>query len=179
VTLSYPSRRSTRLRDYDYAQAGAYFVTICTQDRLPLLGSVTDGRMHLSPAGEMVARVWSTLGQYYAGVSLDSFTVMPNHLHGIIVLSEPPQRGEEPGESATPAPSLSFVVGRFKSFTTHEYGKGAREQGWPRYRDRFWQARFYDHVIRNERGLDAIREYIANNPLKWELDRLNPDFRAS
>jgi REP element-mobilizing transposase RayT len=66
-------------------------------------------------------------------------------------------------------------MGRFKSFTTHEYGKGVRGQGWPPYQRRFWQHRYHDHVIRNEREPKAIREYIVNNPLKWDLDLENPE----
>jgi hypothetical protein len=79
------------------------------------------------------------------------------------------------GETRQEPISLSTVMQRFKSFTTYEYGKGVRSSGWPRYPGRLWQHRFYEHVIRNERELDALREYIANNPLKWHLDRENPD----
>jgi REP element-mobilizing transposase RayT len=80
-------RRSIRLRGYDYAQAGAYFVTICTQDRECLLGWIVDGKMRLSEAGRMVQSVWDELPARYPGVDVDEFVVMPNHIHGIIVLT--------------------------------------------------------------------------------------------
>jgi putative transposase len=204
---SYPSRRTTRLRDYDYSQAGAYFVTLCIEQRLPLLGGIRDGQVELSPAGTMVATVWSQLDRYYP-VGVDAFVVMPNHLHGILVLGEGaredrdgatvptipgfptmPASSTAPTVPATPtvpivstdtivpprSMSLSTIIQRFKTFTMHEYGKGVAAEGWPRYPGRLWQVRFHDHVIRNERELAAIREYIANNPLQWQLDRENPE----
>jgi REP element-mobilizing transposase RayT len=159
--------------------------------RLPLLGQITDGQVILSPAGTMVATVWSNLGRYYP-VEVDAFVVMPNHIHGILVLAEAARGsrdgadrdGEDRDGATVPtmrtvragAISLSTVIQRFKTFTMHEYGKGVARDDWPRYPGRLWQHRFHDHVIRNERELAAIREYIANNPLQWELDRENPDY---
>jgi len=84
---SYPSRRTTRLRNYDYSQAGAYFVKLCVEQRICCLSRITEGELCLSPAGEMVHSVWGNLGKYYPGVSVDDHVVMPNHLHGIIVLA--------------------------------------------------------------------------------------------
>ncbi len=230
MTSSYPTRRSIRLRDYDYSQPGAYFVTLCIEQRLPLLGKVVDGEVALSPAGEMVATVWQNLAVYY-GVGIDAFVVMPNHLHGIVVLTAgedngtsmsasggvgaptmPPSRamvcgadgdrshvptpglslstgaerrdvqppslrppaGRDKGSGLTPPGSLSTLILRFKTFTAHEYGRGVAAEAWPRYPGRLWQNRFHEHVIRNERDLYAIREYIVNNPLQWHLDRENP-----
>jgi REP element-mobilizing transposase RayT len=175
-TPVYPTRRSTRLRGYDYAQAGAYFVTLCVAGRLSLLGQVTAGEIHLSPAGTMVAEVWSGLDRHYP-VGVDAFVVMPTHVHGILVLGEDCDGDGLRHGSTAPAPSLSLstLVQRFKTFTQHEYGRGVASQGWPRYSGRLWQQRFYDHVVRSERDLAAIREYIANNPLQWQLDRENPE----
>lgn len=79
-------RRSLRLQGYDYSMAGAYFVTICTQDRGCLFGDVVDGAMRLNEAGEMVATLWDGLAARFSGVGIDRFVVMPNHLHGILVL---------------------------------------------------------------------------------------------
>ena len=87
MTASVRGRRSIRLRGYDYSQAGAYFVTICVQDRACVFGNVVDGRMCLSAAGLMVRRVWDELPRFYAGVGIDAFVVMPNHVHGIVFLS--------------------------------------------------------------------------------------------
>jgi REP element-mobilizing transposase RayT len=122
----------------------------------------------------MVAAVWGDLGTHYSGVEVDSYVVMPNHLHGIILLA-----GDEPGSSPKRSSlSISEVMRRFKSFTTHEYGVGVRQHGWPAYPGKLWQARFYDRIIRNERELVAIRQYIEQNPQRWELDSLNPALRG-
>jgi REP element-mobilizing transposase RayT len=174
TVTSYPSRRTTRLHRYEYSQAGAYFVTLCIEQRQSLLGRITDGQIHLSPAGTMVAGVWSRLAQYYP-VEGDAFVVMPNHLHGILVLEEG-ARGERDGVTVpTSSMSLSTIIQRFKTFTMHEYGHGVATGEWPRYQGRLWQHRFHEHVVRNERDLDAIREYIANNPRQWQMDRENPE----
>jgi REP element-mobilizing transposase RayT len=122
----------------------------------------------------MVAKVWSGLGLHYP-VGVDAFVVMPNHVHGILVLGQHGNADRDGAAVPTPALSLSTVVQRFKTFTMHEYGRGVTSQGWPRYPGRLWQQRFHDHIVRDERDLAAIREYIANNPLRWRLDRENPE----
>jgi REP element-mobilizing transposase RayT len=191
-------RRSLRLKGYDYAHAGAYFVTICTQDRACLFGNIVDGEMRLNDAGRMVRSVWDEMPGRYPGIETDAFVVMPNHVHGIVVLvaSNPcvgvgpcayPDHGQTPERIAEPADvegqpqwvaptglSLSDMVHRFKTLTTKRYTDGVKERGWPAFRGRLWQRNYYDHVIRNERELDKIREYIATNPLRWALDRENP-----
>lgn len=174
---SYPSRRSIRLPGYDYSQPGAYFVTLCIEQRLPLLGAIIDDEVDLSPAGAMVATIWSGLGERYPGVSVDAYTVMPNHLHGILWLFDPSESADEHVISPDHASALSLptVIQRFKTYTAHLYGKGVASDQWSRYRGRLWQHRFHEHVIRNERDLQAIREYIANNPRQWRLDRENPE----
>jgi putative transposase len=170
---SYPTRRSIRLTGYDYSRPGAYFVTLCVEQRLPLLGSVIGDEVHWSAAGEMVARIWANLGTHYPGVSVDASIVMPNHLHGILVLSPPCETGDD--SDTRKVLSLSTVIQRFKTYTAHCYGQGVASEHWPRYPGRLWQHRFYEHVIRNDHDLQAIGEYIANNPHQWALDRLNPD----
>ncbi|HPN32919.1 MAG TPA: hypothetical protein PK843_00255 [bacterium] len=86
-------RRSIRLKGYDYSQAGAYFVTICTQNRQCLFGDVTDGEMRLNAAGQMVQSVWDELPLFYPGVDIDEFVVLPNHVHGIVILVGAAPRG--------------------------------------------------------------------------------------
>jgi len=168
-------------------------VTLCIERRLPLLGTVEDADVRFSAAGEMVAGVWGGLGSYYPGVEIDAYIVMPNHLHGIVVLETSlradrdgatvptPASQRVPGSvpDGKPALSLSTVMQRFKTFTMHKYGVGVRSQGWPPYPGRLWQHRFHEHVIRNQRDLTVIREYIANNPHQWLLDLENPDRRAT
>jgi putative transposase len=114
---------------------------------------------------------------------VDAFVVMPNHVHGVLVLGEDrvgdaDRRRRRRGTVRTPSLSLSTIVQRFKTFTMHEYGCGVASQGWPRYPGRLWQQRFYGHMVRSERDLAAIREYIANNPLHWQLERENPERRG-
>ncbi len=158
---SYPSRRAPRLREYDYAQPGAYFVTLCVHDHSCLFGAITSGAMHQSVTGAMAASIWEGLPDHYAGIELDAWMLMPNHLHGIVVLLDPaPHAG---------ALTLSQLIGRYKSFTTHEYqriGTGPTTDARP-----LWQRSFHERVIRNGRELDAVRAYILNNPVKWQVDR--------
>ncbi len=158
---SYPQRHHPRLPGYDYHTPGSYFVTICTQDRLRLFGSVAGGRMSLSPAGAMVRDVWDEVVAGHLGVSIDTLEVMPDHLHGIIVLEDDQQR----------TLSLSDVLHRYKSLTTKRYARGVHDQSWPRFVGRLWQESFYDRVIRREEELDAVRRYIVENPMRWELRR--------
>jgi len=100
-------RRSIRLKNYDYSQAGAYFVTICTHGHIHLFGEVVDGEMRLNPFGEIVQAVWFDLPQHYGHVQLDAFVVMPNHVHGIIVLTADPVVGA----GLNPAPT--YLTGPF------------------------------------------------------------------
>jgi putative transposase len=177
-------RCSIRLRGYDYTQPGAYFVTICTQNRACLLGQMIDGAMVLSDAGRMVQTVWDEIPVHYAGVAIDAFVVMPNHIHGIIVLvgaapcGRPPLGRAPLGQAQGPAPtigiSLPDVVHRFKTMTTKRYADGVKQRGWPLFPGQLWQRNYYEHIIRDEESLNRIRQYIADNPAQWELDRENP-----
>jgi putative transposase len=184
-------RSSLRLDGYDYAQAGAYFVTICTQNRACLFGDAAHEEIRLSDAGRMVQAVWDEMPDHYPGIGTDAFVVMPNHIHGIIVIIGPspvvgagpracPNYGQitkrigQPQGVAPTGLSLSDMVHRFKTLTTTRYADGVRKRGWAPFDGRLWQRNYYEHVIRNERELDRTREYIATNPLKWALDRENP-----
>ncbi len=166
-------RRTIRLRGYDYSTVGAYFVTICVNRRGCLLGKVVDGEMQLNNAGRMVRSVWDEMPEHYPGVEIDEFAVMPNHIHGIVFLvgAGPRARtkGRQPQEVA-PTLSLPDVVHRFKTMTTHQYTRGVKEYGWTPFPGKLWQRNYYDHIIRNEDDLNALREYIVNNPVKWETD---------
>ena len=129
-------RRSIRLKQYDYTQTGAYFVTACTQNRECFFGEIVDGVMRLTDVGEMIQKVWQELSEYYAGVGIDAFTIMPNHIHGIIVLTPVgagpgacPATGRPRGVAPT-VMSLPDVVHRFKSLTTALYRQGVNENGW-------------------------------------------------
>jgi REP element-mobilizing transposase RayT len=145
------------LADYDYTTAGFYFVTLCTQDRLPLLGRVIDGEMFLSPAGEMVHRVCQDMVPRYR-TPVSTLVVMPDHLHAIVSLD---------GDGT----SLSTVMRGIKSLSTVEYGRGVDSSGWPAFKGRLWQKGLYDRVIRDEEELRAVREYTVQNAMRWWLKR--------
>ncbi|MEA1958148.1 MAG: transposase [Chloroflexota bacterium] len=138
-------RRSIRLKEYDYSQAGAYFVTICTQNRECLLGEMVNGEMRLNNAGRMIQSVWDDIPKHYAGIETDAFIIMPNHIHVIIVLvgATPCGRPDSnKGQARGPAPtedttlSLSGVVHRFKTMTTKRYTDGVKQNGWSAFKRR-------------------------------------------
>jgi len=177
-------RHSIRLKGYDYSRAGVYFVTICTQNRRCLFGHVVDWEMVLNDAGRMVETVCGKMPAHYPGIDTDLFQIMPNHIHGIIIVGaglracpDDYQPGDKNGQPQGVAPTLSLsdVVHRFKTLTTKRYTDGVKQHGWPPFPGRLWQRNYFEHIVRNEDELNRIREYITNNPMKWELDRENPD----
>jgi putative transposase len=147
-------RRSTRLRDYDYSQAGAYFVTIVTHSHRSFFGQIADGAVRLNEAGQITAQCWLQLPERLAHLELDEFAVMPNHLHGILVLDN--------AQSAT----LGQIIRTFKAKASHTIGDAGTL-------DFAWQRNYHDRIIRNQRELDAIRQYIAYNPANWDFDKEN------
>ena len=183
-------RRSIRLQGYDYTRQGAYFVTICTRNRECLLGDIVEGRRHLSEAGRLAQAVWEDLPHHYPHVQIDVWVIMPNHMHGIIILTEAQtteddvQSGADPkinvGAGLKPAPTaatrhgLSEIVRAFKTFSARRINALHNTVGTP-----FWQRNYYEHVIRNESALDRIRQYIVDNPARWPEDPENPAVRDS
>jgi REP element-mobilizing transposase RayT len=171
-------RRSIRLRDYDYASCGAYFVTVCTHERECLFGGVAGDIMELSAAGRMVADVWHGLPGRFPQVMTDEFVVMPNHVHGIIflvgaLLAAPGFKHQGAASSApapTPnAPTLGLIMRMFKSLSAISVNRILDRTERP-----LWQRNFYEHIVRDENELTGIREYIRFNPLKWPDDAENP-----
>jgi putative transposase len=131
----------------------------------------------LNDAGRMVATIWRDLPTRFAGIDIDVFVVMPNHLYGIVVLRD--DLGKQ-GDVGTPlvGARLGAIIGAFKSITTVEYGVGARTHGWMAFRGRLWQRNYYEHVVRDEADLTRIRRYVDENPLRWDLDDEHPDRNA-
>ena len=165
-------RKSTRLPEYDYSQQGAYFVTVCVQNREGLLGRIFKGEMHLNQAGIAVARWWKELEKKFPLVKIDEYyVVMPNHCHGIVFISEPSGPDVEGGHAGPP---LQRVVQWFKTMSMNEYIHGVKEHSWKPFKGHLWQRSFYEHVIRNDEALNRIREYIKYNPQRWDLDQENP-----
>ncbi len=184
-----PRRRSIRLHGFDYSRQGAYFVTICTRNRECLLGDVAEGVMRLNEVGQLAQAAWEDLPRHYPHVVLDAWTVMPNHVHGIVVLSdgvaEPTvgagfkpaptsARAARHGPPSQPAPGttrhgLPEVVRAFKTFSARRINALRGAVGTP-----FWQRNYYEHIIRDDQSLNRIRQYIEDNPAQWHRDPENP-----
>jgi uncharacterized protein (TIGR00252 family) len=164
-------RKSPRLPDYDYSQEGAYFVTLCLQGRKCLLGEILDSTMRFNQAGAMMGKWWKELERKFPSVKTDYHVVMPNHFHGIVFIASPEAPVDKGGHVGPP---LQRIVQWFKTMTTNEYIHGVKEHGWTAFQGNLWQRSFYDHIIRDEDSLNRIRDYITNNPLRWQLDRENP-----
>jgi len=181
-------RRSIRLKGYDYSQAGAYFVTICTRNRECLFGDIVDAEMRLNDAGHMVWDLWQKIPGHFPHADIDEFVVMPNHVHGIIVIvgaqfiapldCDAMNRNKIQG-AMNHAPTsrdainnkkpVGEIVRAFKARFTHAINNIRNTQGHP-----VWQRNYYEHIIRNEEEMDRIREYIIENPVKWAEDVDNP-----
>jgi len=175
--ISPKRRRSIRLKGFDYSISGTYFITICVQNMECRLGQVIDGEMRENHAGIMVGRIWHSLSNRYNCVELDSMIVMPNHLHGIIILTSEEDYIEDhafPDNRAgtRPAPTIGDIVGAYKSLTTNEYIQGVRDGKFPPFKTRLWQRNYWERIVRNERELEAIRQYIGSNPASWQKDEL-------
>ena len=244
------NRRSIRLKEYDYGEAGAYFVTICTQHKECLFGDIGDGEMGLNEAGKMVVQWYRELENKFPHIKCDTFVCMPNHIHFIVINTgvrkdvgadlrvcpdsthinpnKPGRRaytGEHVGadlrvcpnsthinpnkpggraytgeHTGSPLPNsthshpgkpggciylgehagspLPDVVQWFKTMSTNAYIRGVKQYQWPSFPGKLWQRNYYEHVIRNEKSCNKIREYIMNNPAQWHFDHENPDVTA-
>lgn len=170
-------RRSIRLHGYDYAQAGSYFVTICTKDRACLFGEIVDCVVRLNDCGVIVERVWTSIPKHFPRVVIDEFVVMPNHVHGVLtVISIDDGRGtacrapaQERFGRPTPA-TIPTIVRSIKSAATKEINELRGTPG-----GAVWQRNYYEHIIRNDDSLNRIRQYIRDNPAHWVLDQENPN----
>ncbi len=182
-------RRSIRLKHYDYSQPGAYFITICTHHHKCIFGEIFDGKIRLNEYGKTVERCWTAIPENFPGTELDRYVIMPNHIHGIIVINDtidknhhpnPPPNNvranhelpnnvgaihELPLQSERRQMTIPKIIGRFKMNSAKEVNQIRKTMGFP-----LWQRNYYEHIIRNEREMYKIREYIINNPLKWEFD---------
>ena len=166
-------RRSIRLKDYDYSQEGAYFITVCSRNKETLFGGVTEGKMQLNGYGKVVNDFWGNIPLHFPSVDTDVFVVMPNHVHGIILINNV-CRGvvTSPAMGEVTSPLRKISLGQLVAFYKYQTTKLINQ-----IRDTpgvtVWQRNYYDHVIRNDEDLNEIREYILTNPLKWDLDSDN------
>ncbi|AFZ27114.1 transposase [Cylindrospermum stagnale PCC 7417] len=176
-------RRSLRLRGYDYSQAGAYFITICTNKRKCLFGNIANNEVNLNELGNIVLDFWYSLPSKYPNIELDEFIIMPNHLHGIIVITDLETIYKSHSQQLTNVGTihelslrerrnilLPKVIGYFKMNAAKAINQKISASG-----TSLWQGNYYEHIVRNESELERIRQYIVNNPLKWALDCDNPD----
>ena len=184
-------RRSIRLKGYDYASAGAYYVTIVAWHREFLFGEGVNKEMVLSRYGEIVQKWWEEIPVHFPDVETGAFIVMPNHVHGIIVIAERRGTGTVPREygineisndndtcpeiqgGETPplrAPTLGQIIAYFKYQSTKEMNK-VENTGTV---TKFWQRNYYEHIIRDETDLQNKTNYIESNPLLWDEDDENP-----
>lgn len=174
-------RQSIRLKGYDYSQAGAYFVTICTQNRECLFGDIVGGAMRLNDAGQMIRAVWHQIPDHFLNADIDEFIVMPNHFHGIIVINNagaqfiapcdrhPTNQNNKEGAINHAPTAVGEIVRAFKARCTHAINQIQNTPGHP-----VWQRNYYEHVIRSEEGMNRIRQYISENPMGWSEDENNP-----
>jgi len=164
---SYPQRKHNRLDGYDYSLAGAYFVTICVHDRVCLFGCIDSGQMQLSPFGTIVQEEWLRTGKMRPNVILDEFVVMPNHLHGVVMIDYPLLGHRQPGEAKQ---CLDRIVAGFKAACVRRINEARGYKAIP-----VWQKSFHDEIIRNEQHMVNVRQYVVDNVEQWAFDHENPD----
>lgn len=172
------NRRSIRLKGYDYSQNGYYFVTICVQDREEVFGVIGKGEMKFNEVGEMIDSWWNKIPQKFYSRQIDDYVVMPNHIHGIIVIvgADPCVCPENYDTAITKGEHMGSPLHKtiqwFKTMTTNDYLRKVKQNNWPRFNKRLWQRNYYEHIIRNERDYWAIKQYIQDNLRTWEKDEL-------
>jgi REP element-mobilizing transposase RayT len=169
---------SARAQWWDYGWNGAYFITICTADREHFFGEIKNGKMILSPTGVIADLLWHEITNHSKFVELGDFVVMPNHIHGILILDKPNEfvvnenkqtidenektigqnRFQNIGKN-----TVSSIIGSYKSAVTKHANRLGLKNG--------WQTRFHDHIIRNDAEYQRISNYIVNNPNKWIEDK--------
>ena len=178
-------RKSIRLKGYDYSQPGMYFITVAVKNRKCVLGKIVNNEMILSELGKIVQSEWLNIPTRFTNVQLDEFIVMPNHLHGIInvgatlavtqndnAVTQNDMNREKTG--ASPAPTLGDIVGAFKLLTVNHWLEFINKNNL-NISCKFWQRNYYEEIIRNKVALQNIRQYIKDNPLKWNENTENSD----
>jgi REP element-mobilizing transposase RayT len=190
---------SARLKHWDYRWGGAYLITICTKDRRPYFGKIEDGKMILSNLGVLADVCWHEIKNHHRNVELGEFVVMPNHIHGILILDDHPNTGENDHANVNGngggnggdgngndhanvetghALSLQVPQRRFQNIGKNSISAmvGGYKAAVTKHANRLglefaWQTRFHDHIIRNAQAFETISLYIINNPMNWEKDK--------
>jgi REP element-mobilizing transposase RayT len=181
-SLSFGHRKSIRLPGYDYAQSGAYFVTLCTHKHRCLFGRIVEEKMVLNHLGHIVQEEWVRSADIRKEIDLDAYVVMPNHIHGIVFIdsyrvaeevndSFQEKKAHVSQQKGPTKKSLSSMVAGFKSAVTKRQRALAGQT-----KESVWQRNYYEHIIRNDVEFQMVREYIVTNPISWERDKLHPVF---
>jgi putative transposase len=162
-------RRSIRLPEYDYSKPGAYFITICLFNKDLIFGIIKNGKIILSEIGMIAKKYLEGIPNHFENIFMDNYVIMPNHIHFIISIAgvqnfEPLQHHYQ---KIIPK-SVGSIIRAFKAAVTHR----CRVDGFENFK---WQRNYFEHIIRNDKDLFRIREYIQNNPLRWKLDEENPN----
>ena len=165
IDVEMPNRKPNRIAGYDYSQSGAYFITICTQDRKKILSRISVGTplpgcpqepcVELLWHGEVADKYIRQVDAFYEHLSIDQYVIMPDHIHLLITIHD----GHPERCVPTRTSEIARFVGTFKRFCNKEYGSN------------IWQSRYYDHVIRNQQDYNEVWEYIENNPTKWAINK--------
>lgn len=164
-----PQRKQIRLVGYDYTAAGGYFITICAYQRQHLFGTIVEGTMQLSAIGLLVEQEWTATPIHRPYLRLDAFTIMPNHVHGVVFIEDPSALPNDRAQHAAPLPSgsLGAFVRAFKSAVSR---RSKIELG---FQQPIWQRNFHERIIRNADEYDKIAAYVISNPANWQSDSLN------
>jgi REP element-mobilizing transposase RayT len=177
-------RKPIRLKEFDYTQPGAYFVTVVSHRRKNIFGEIIDGEMNLDQAGKIVEKTWQNIPMHFPNTSCEIFVVMPNHIHGIIDINNDqivearhasPLRSKNLKSQSVKSDgvkpqSLGAIIGSFKSAVTKQLHQTKIIN-----QEKIWQRNYYEHIIRDEQDYQQIVEYILSNPFNWEFDHENPE----
>ncbi len=169
-----PNRKSIRLPNWDYRRNAAYFITICTKNRKHYFGNIKNSKMIYTPIGAIADVLWYEIKNRNKNILLGEYVIMPNHIHGILILqNDPVGTGHAPSEKQPPIGknrfqnigknSISSIIGGYKSAVTKHANRLGLEFA--------WQTRFYEHIIKDAKAYKNITEYIYNNPLNWRNDK--------
>ena len=161
-----PKRKNTRLGEFDYSQSSYYFVTICMKNRNEFFSHIVNSELILTEFGKILDDVWNNLPKYY-NVELDYYIVMPDHFHGIIIIDDTLSVKNDKEKKPL---TLSDIVGKFKSYSSRKIRNLLGNKN-----EFEWQKSFYDRIIRSEVELYNIRKYIKENPLRWDVEKNNPE----
>ena len=172
--MDFTQRKINRIHEYDYSQNGAYFVTICTQDRRKILSDIVgDGFPVPKPYGTIAEEFIHQIPVKYPEVSVDRYVIMPDHIHMLLRINRHFGTGDPSPTSINrdfgtgdPSPTLGNIIGWYKYQVTKEINLRFGQQG-----EKMFQKSYYDHVIRNQKDYDEIWEYIENNPRKWVIKK--------